>query len=307
MQHFKYAGDKMNRIVKSSVFDYNTNKQLIEALVKEFPFLRVDISGRTLLGRGIFSFSLGSFNNSVIIAGGFEGSDGISPLLLYMFIEDICKSIKHGTTLCSVNIKRALSQLGITVIPSVNPDGREICLNGENGAKGMRKSVINTGCTDFSHWKSNSNGVDIRKNFGYNFEENRKKAIEKGITAPHESDYCGSFSESEAETKALTRLCRVRSFRQCLSVSTGYGILIPAEDNSKIPESELMAKIISQGCVYPLSLCEAEEINGFPGWFSQEFSKPAFELKAGASDSTYETCEEIYESVKEAFTVFSLM
>ena len=68
-----------------------------------------------------------------------------------------------------------------------------------------------------------------------------------------------------------------------------------------------MAKIISQGCVYPLSLCEAEEINGFPGWFSQEFSKPAFELKAGASDSTYKTCEEIYESVKEAFTVFSLM
>ena len=94
----------MKRIVKPTVSDYNTNKQLIEDLVKEYPFLKVDISGRTVLGRGIFSFSLGSLHNSVIIAGGFDGSDGISPLLLYMFIEDVCRSIKEKQELCGVNI-----------------------------------------------------------------------------------------------------------------------------------------------------------------------------------------------------------
>ena len=31
----------MDRIVKPTVFDYNTNKQLIEGLVKEYPFLKV--------------------------------------------------------------------------------------------------------------------------------------------------------------------------------------------------------------------------------------------------------------------------
>lgn len=297
----------MNRIVKSTVFDYNTNKQLIEALIKEYPFLRVDISGRTVLGRGIFSFSLGSLNNSVIIAGGFEGSDGISPLLLYMFIEDLCSSIKNGTELCSVNIKRALSQLGITVIPSVNPDGREISLYKESAAKALRRAVLQTGCKDFSLWQSNANGVDIRRNFGYRFEEYKRKIAENGITAPSEKDFCGSYPESEAETKALTRFCRVRSFRQCLSVSTGSGTLIPADGNSSIPESDLMAKIISRGCYYPLDLEEKADINGFAGWFSEEKSKPAFELKAGSSDSTYRDIEDIYERVKEAFTVFSLM
>lgn len=297
----------MNRIVKPTVFDYNTNKQLIEALIKEYPFLKVDICSRTVLGRGIFSFSMGSLNNSVIIAGGFDGNDGISPLLLYMFIEDVCKSIKMKTELCSVNIRRALSQLGITVIPCVNPDGREISLYKETGGKSMRKFISSSGCSDFSLWKSNANGTDIRKNFSFGFERNKQSATEKGINAPSQSDYCGKYPESELETKALTRLCRIRSFRQCLSVSTGDGTLIAAPGNSKIPESELMSKIISQGCFYPLSLCETGEINGFPGWFSKEFSKPAFELRAGEKDSTYEDCADIYERVKEAFTVFSLM
>ena len=297
----------MNRIVKPTIFDYNTNKQLIEALIKEYPFLRADISGRTVLGRGIFSFSLGSLHNSVIIAGGFEGDDGISPLLLYMFIEDVCKSIKHSTDLCSVNIKRALSQLGITVIPSVNPDGREICLYKEEGAKTMKKSVMHTGCKDFSLWKSNANGVDLRKNFSFNFEESRRKDAEKGVLTPSAKDYCGSYPESEAETKALTRLCRIRSFRQCLSLSVGEDTLISAPNNSEIPESELMSGIISRGCFYSLSTSESDDICGFPAWFSKEFSKPAFEIRTGGKDSTYLDIEEIYERVKEALTVFSLM
>lgn len=296
----------MKRIVKPTVSDYNTNKQLIEDLVKEYPFLKVDISGRTVLGRGIFSFSLGSLHNSVIIAGGFDGSDGISPLLLYMFIEDVCRSIKEKQELCGVNIRRALSQLGITVIPSVNPDGREINLYGTKGARALGKFVSSLDCDNFSVWKSNSRGVDIRKNFTGNFEKFKKREAENGITSPSPSDFTGEYPESEAETKALTRLCRVRSFRQCLSVSSGDETLISAPDNHLIPESELMSKIIAQGCSYPLLQTEDEDICGFPFWFSKEMKRPAFELKADET-GTYEDCDKIYEKVKEAFTVFSLM
>lgn len=297
----------MNRIVKPTVFDYNTNKQLIEALIKEYPFLKVDICSRTVLGRGIFSFSVGSFSNSVIIAGGFEGSDEISPLLLYMFIEDICRSIKTKSDFCSVNIRRALSQLGITVIPSVNPDGREINLHGESAAKSLRKALARSGYTDFTLWNGNANGIEIGKNFSFNFQKHKEKETENNLLSSSENDCCGKYPESELETKALTRLCRVRSFRQCLSVSSGEGTLITAPDNIKIPESELMSKIISQGCFYPMLPDSSEDICGFPGWFSKEFSKPGFELKAGESDSTYNDSEKIYERVKEAFTVFSLM
>lgn len=297
----------MNRIVKPVIFDYNTNKQLIEDLVKEYPFLKADISGRTVLGRGIFSFSMGSLHNSVIIAGGFQGSDGISPLLLYMFIEDVCRSIKEKRDLCGVNIRRALSQLGITVIPSVNPDGREINLYGTEGAKSLRKFVSAIGSGDYTKWQSNARGVDIRKNFSAGFGAFQKINIENGITGPSSADFAGEYPESEAETKALTRLCRVRSFRQCLSLSAGDGTLISAPDNQLIPESELMSKIIAQGCYYPLLQTEDENICGFPSWFSKEFRKPAFELRAGENHTTYSDCDKTYERVKEALTVFSLM
>lgn len=297
----------MNRIVKPVIFDYNTNKQLIEELIKEYPFLKVDICGRTVLGRGIFSFSFGSMHNSVIIAGGFEGDDELSPLLLYMFIEDICKSIKERCDLCGVNIKRALSQLGITIIPSVNPDGREINLYKAESAKSLRRFVSTISSEDYSKWKSNAKGVDIRRNFGADFDLCKQKASENGIVSPSHRDFCGDYPESELETKALTRLCRVRSFRQCLSVSFGEESLLCANDNANFPESDLMSKIIAQGCFYPIFQKENDNICGFPQWFSKEFSKPAFELKAGRHDSTYRDAEEIYERVKEAFTVFSLM
>lgn len=297
----------MNRKVKPVIFDYNTNKRLIEDLIKEYPFLNADISGRTVLGRGIFSFSFGSMHNSVLIAGGFSGDDEISPLLLYMFIEDLCKSIKTGADLCSVNIRRALSQLGITIIPSVNPDGREIHLYGNESAKSLRKFISARESDSFYGWKSNAKGVDIRKNFSADFEENQQKAAEKGISSPSGADFCGPYGESENETKALTRLCRLRSFRQSLVVSDGGEKLIPSQFNSDFPESDLMSKILAQGCLYPIPQTDSKEICGLATWFSKEFSRPAFELKTGNPDSTYKDSAAIYERVKEAFTVFSLM
>lgn len=296
----------MNRIVKPSEFDYSTNKHLIEELIKEYPFLRADICSRTVLGRGIFSLSLGSVHNSVIYAGGFSADDSISSLLLFMFVEDLCKCVKTGSHLCSVNMKRALSQLGVTVIPCMNPDGRQINLKGPESAKTLRKFLRQLNIQDFSSWQSNAKGVDIRKNFCTDFDLNRQKATEKGIIGPCERDFCGEYGESECETKALTRLCRMRSFRQCLAVSADGESLLRVKGDNELPESDIMSKIIAQSCFYRIEE-ESEEICGFPSWFMSEFSRPSFELKAGKKGSTYHEAEEIYERVKEAFTVFSLM
>lgn len=297
----------MNRIVKPTDFDYNTNKQLIEELIKEYPFLKVDICGRTVLGRGIFSLSLGSMHNSVIYAGGFSGSDSVSPLLLYMFIEDLCRCIKTKCSLCSVNMARALSQLGVTVIPCVNPDGREISIYGADSAKTLRKFLMQTGEKNFALWQGNAKGVDIRKNFSYDFEKNKQKEAEKDILDSEKSGLCGEYPESESETKALTRLCRVRPFRQCMAVTSGGESLCRVKGDEELAEVDIMSKIIAQGCFYPIADEKDGNVCGFPCWFASEFSRPAFELKAGKNGNTYSDAAEIYEQVKEAFTVFSLM
>ena len=131
----------MNYIVKPRTFDYNTNKEIIEELILEYPFLSAELVGRTALGRGIFSLSIGNQDNSVIYAGAFHGSEWITSLALMLFAERLCHSIKHYHLLCGVDMKRALTQLGVTIIPCVNPDGVEIATHGKESAKNLKSFI----------------------------------------------------------------------------------------------------------------------------------------------------------------------
>ncbi len=290
---------KIKTIVKPLSFDYTTNKEIIEELISEYPFLKAKIVGRTVLGRGIFSLSLGSKNSSALLVGGFKGTDALSPMLLYMFIEDLCKCVKYGNNLCGVNMKRALSQLGVTVIPSLNPDSREINLYGAKKGKTLR-CFLESKSKNLSLWEANAMGVDIGENFGADFESRKERAHEKGITAPSEKGFCGAYPESEKETKALTCLCRLRHFRQLMVLSGSGEALIAEGATEEFPERELMTKILAQSCGY-----YKKEKGGVSAlkWFSEEFKRPAFQLMAGEKGEE----EEIYEKVKEALTVFSLM
>ena len=163
----------MEYIVKPTVFDYNTNLRIFEELTAEFSFLKPQIQGRTALGRGIFSLTIGNEKNSVLLAGGFHGSEWLTSLALYLFTERLCRSISEGNLLCSVDIKKAFTQLGVTVIPCVNPDGTEIAVHGIDGAKGLKKFVSSIECEDYRKWNANALGVDINHNFNAGWKELR--------------------------------------------------------------------------------------------------------------------------------------
>ena len=242
----------MNYIVKPTIFDYNTNKEIIEELILEYPFLSAEVCGRTALGRGIFSLNIGNQDNSVIYAAGFHGSEWITSLALLLFTERLCHSIKHSHLLCSVDMKRALTQLGVTIIPCVNPDGVEIATRGTQSAKSLRSFVESLKCEDYSKWNANASGVDINHNFNAGWQELRKMEAEKGINSPAPRQYGGAYPESEAETKALTRLCRIKQFRQCMALhSQGEELYWQYGDYSP-PQSNIMAKILADSCSYTL-------------------------------------------------------
>lgn len=300
----------MNYIVKPHTFDYNTNKQIIEELILEYPFLSAELIGRTPLGRGIFSLSLGNQDNSVIYAGAFHGCEWLTSLALLLFTERLCHSIKHSHTLCSVDIKRALGQLGITIIPCVNPDGVEIANHGTQAAKSLKAFIEGLGCKDYSKWKANAMGVDINRNFNAGWHEQRQAEQERGITGPSSRDFGGAYPESEAETKALTRLCRIRQFRQCMALhSQGQELYWQYGDYSP-PQSDMMAKILADSCSYTLvSNGGLSSHGGFKDWFISEMRRPGFTMEIGKGESPLPVSElyEIYNRIEEALVLFALM
>lgn len=301
----------MSNIIKSEIFDYETSKHYIEQLSREYDFLRVNVISRTGLGRAIFSLDIGNRKNSVVYAAGFHGSEWLTPLVLFRFAERVCHCIKHNEQLCSVDISRALRELGITIIPCVNPDGTEIAVYGPAGAKHMHSFVEKVGKgSDFEKWNANAFGVDINHNFNAGWSLLRELEEQSGISGPAPRQYGGRAPESEAETKALASLCRMRSFRQALAIhSQGeelywkYGDRTPAQSN-------MMAKILADSCSYTLvENADLASHGGFKDWFIDEFERPAFTMEVGKGENPLpvSSLDSIYEKVEEALTIFALM
>ena len=300
----------MNYIVKPRLFDYNTNKEIIEELILEYPFLSAELCGRTALGRGIFSLNIGNQDNSVIYAGGFHGCEWITSLTLFLFAERLCHSIKHNKLLCGVDMKRALSQLGVTIIPCVNPDGVEIATHGTSGAGTLSGFVSSLSCDDYSKWNANALGVDINHNFNAGWKELRQLEEEKGIHGPASRQFGGAYPESEAETKVLTRLCRIKQFRQCMALhSQGEELYWQYGDYSP-PQASMMAKILADSCSYTLvTNAGLASHGGFKDWFISELRKPGFTLEIGKGENPLPVSElyNIYSRIEEALVLFALM
>ncbi len=300
----------MYNIIKPVIFDYNTNKQLIEELIKEYPFLSAQVCGRTALGRAVFSLSVGNSKNSVLIAAGFHGSEWLTCLVSLLFCQRLCHCIKHNDLLCGVDIKRAFSQLGVTIIPCVNPDGTEIAVHGPESAKSLHTYVRNIPCENYSKWNANAMGVDINHNFNASWHLLKQMEMEKGIIGPSMKQYGGEYPESESETRAITRLCRTQNFRQCMAIhSQGEEIYWQYGENTPA-QSGIMAKILADSCNY--TLCSPSSLashGGFKDWFIDEMKKPGFTIEIGKGENPLPIKDlyKIYARIEEALTLFSLM
>ncbi|MGN0467574.1 MAG: M14 family metallocarboxypeptidase [Acutalibacteraceae bacterium] len=297
-------------VVQSEIFDYDKNKIYLENLCRAYPFITPTVISQTSLGRSIFSLSIGNRKNTVLYAGGFHGSEWITSLVLYRFVENVCRHIKDGSSMCAINIAKALTHLGITVIPCVNPDGVEISVHGPQGAKSMRRFVESIGCDDYSRWNANAAGVDINHNFAAGWDILHKMEAENGITGPAPRQYGGEYAESEAETKALTRLCRLTNFRQAAAIHS-QGEELYWQYGEKTPtHASMMAKILADSCSYKLVSNDGlASHGGFKDWFIEEFEKPAFTFEVGKGENPLPVSQldEIYKRVEEAFVIFALM
>lgn len=296
--------------VKSELFDYRKNIEYLEKLSRN-KYITVSVLGRTSLDRGIFSLSIGNPDQSVLLTAGFHGCEWITCLLAYRFLEEVADHIEKKTQMCSVDVSKTFQNLGITVVPCVNPDGVEIAQRGSDGAKHLRRFVERIEKDgNFSRWNANANGVDINHNFSAGWDELHEMEINQGINGPSPRQYGGPFAESEAETKALTRLCRQNNFRQVMALhSQGEEIYWQYGDNTP-SQSSMMAKILADSCSYSLVTNDGlASHGGFKDWFINEFSKPGFTLEVGKGKNPLPVSdfENIYSRIREALLLFTMM
>lgn len=300
----------MDCITKVCQFDYEVFRTYLYSLKRRYPFLNCRVCGRSLAGRAIFSVSIGSAASPALMAGGFHGQEWLTPLLLLRFLERICESMVNGKELCGINVSGALQNRELLLVPNVNPDSNSIALHGAACAGSYNETVQKISGGDFSSWNANARGVDINHNFDAGWEELRKMEIEAGITGPAPRRFGGTMPESEPETSALTRLCRIRRPRHALAIhSQGEEIFWQYGENT--PEkSRAMAEIFSAASGYTLVDNEGlASHGGFKDWFIDEMHCPGFtiEIGKGKNPLPMEDFEGIYSKTEKMLTLAAIM
>lgn len=297
-------------IVKPVRFDYETQIDIIEELCAEYPFISPRVLSRTCLGRSVFALDIGSKSNKVLLCAGFHGSEWLGCLAVLKFAERLANCIQNNRLLSGVEVRRAFSNLGITLVPCVNPDGTEIAVNGLEGAKSLRKFVEKIAGDDIEKYNANAKGVDINHNFNAGWQTLRQIEIENGIMGPSSRQYGGEYPESEAETKAIANLCRKESFRQVMAIhSQGEELYWQYGENTPT-QAEMMAKILADSCSYSLVYNGGlASHGGFKDWFIEEFGRPGFTLEIGRGENPLPISDfiRIYARIEEALLIFSLM
>ena len=150
---------------------------------------RVSIIGKTMLGRNIYAVEKVVNENffTAIFVVSVHAREYISTELLCRFLDD--------------GLFDEITRFNVSCILMANPDGVELCYDGERSVKdeNLKRQLIkiNNYSKDFSLWKANAAGVDVNNNFDANFGQNMSRSF------PSTQGYVGPFAESEKETQAL--------------------------------------------------------------------------------------------------------
>ncbi len=242
--------------------------------------VRMRTLGNSVLGRKLYALEIGQGHTPVCYAGGFHGQEWITVLFLLNFAWDLGTSLRDGRKINNWDAKEWIEKFRIIIVPCVNPDGVEIALHGPEAAGALEPFVRTAG--EGKGWQANARGVDLNHNFNAGWQGLRKLERENGITGPGPTRYGGPVPESEPETRAIVRCCRVENFARVLAFhSQGEEIYWDFQGNAPEGSREMAEKI---GDMTGYRVAQPERLasaGGFKDWFLKEFGRPGFTLEIG--------------------------
>lgn len=178
----------------------------INSLCDKYKSLSVGFIGESILGKSIPLITLGEGEKQILYIGTQSGTDFGTCSVLLRFIKDYCAALEGNANIYGTPVEYINKKTTLFVLPMLNPDGVEYCIEGIGADNPIRDRVLvmNGGSEDFSGWRANARGVELGRNYDYMFSQ--YKSITEGCGAPE--GYCGENSESEPESGALCNLLR---------------------------------------------------------------------------------------------------
>lgn len=208
----KYQADKVASKQEYKKINYNFNKKLCYKDVEYYlnKINNSDIADLYVIGssvdnRNIYGLEIGNGSKVIFLDANIHAAETANTHILIQFMSEVVNMYESGNT----NVKNALNEFKLVVMPCINPDGYEIFTNGIESISNKELWVYkNKNKINFKNLKSNANGVDINRNFptqnaGLYYKSKGllyNVSLEKNTGS---KSYFGGYSlGSEPETKA---------------------------------------------------------------------------------------------------------
>lgn len=240
----------------------------LAAIAKKYPnAVSLSSIGTSTLGKDIPLVKLGHGSRKVLWVGGIHAREVVTVNYLMLTIEEYAKAYHSKTAYGNFRqntVQRLLDTFTVYIVPMCNPDGTDIV---------TASGKANVKVTSRREYKSNANGVNLNRNFPFDWENSQLEVGE------NEETNRGPSPASEKETKALMQLCRNHKFEHLISCHAQGQIQFWADEkNGTIPGARALADTIYATNGYypmaPTSFANGGWAGGFENWFRLEFNRP---------------------------------
>lgn len=168
--------------------------------------VEVETIGKSVDNRDIYSVSVGFGSKIILIDANIHASEVAGTMYITKYIIDIINQYEQNNS----DVIKLLNEVKIVIIPSVNPDGYEVCLFGVDNIKNKNLYIYrNREDIIFDTYKANANGVDLNRNFPsqhgglYYMNFTLSETVSNKPSLGYFDYYPGKRLGSEPETKAL--------------------------------------------------------------------------------------------------------
>ncbi|MFT8319286.1 MAG: M14 family metallopeptidase [Bacillus sp. (in: firmicutes)] len=280
-------------------YDYRTLQEDINKLQANYPFIKINTIGESVLGHAIQEIRLGRGNKKVHINASFHANEWITTPILMSYLNDYLLALTNNTNIKGVKIAPLYQSIDLSIVPMVNPDGVNLVLNGPPESERERVLAINGGSTDFTGWKANIRGVDLNNQFPAKWEVEKERKKPK---SPAPRDYPGEAPLSEPESKIMAQLAKRENFQRMLAFHTQGKEFYWGYEGLEPKESQAIANEFARVSGYE-AIQYVDSYAGYKDWFIQDFRKPGFtiELGKGINPLPLSQFDEIYRDVLGIF------
>lgn len=263
------------------------NAEIIDRLVRTYPFLRSETLITTVFQRPIPTLVIGNGPRKVIFSASHHANEWITTLILLKFAEDLAQAISTNGDIYGFSARELAEKVTIYMVPMVNPDGVDLVV-GAIPQDSIQYDLARRLSQNYPEipfpegWKANLLGVDLNLQYPAGWLQAREIKFSQGYVNPGPRDYVGRAPLNQIEARALSEYTRYIDPALVVAFhSQGKEIYWQFQDIF-VPGARELGEKMAQASGYALADTPFNSsFAGYKDWFIKEFRRPGYTIEVG--------------------------